>query len=84
MANVEIIKFQNEIIQSIKEEMTVGDQSKNCNFHKVFLHFSTLHNIEILKKIYPIIIAFFRKKQLVHYGDMFPKTNDFKVSAIYV
>ena len=35
MANVEIIKFQNEIIQSIKEEMTVGDQSKNCNFHKV-------------------------------------------------
>ena len=38
MANLEMIKFQNEIIQSIKEEMTGGDQETHCNFNKVGTH----------------------------------------------
>ena len=36
MANVEIIKFQNEMIQKIKQEMRGGEQqSSNCNLDKV-------------------------------------------------
>ena len=37
MANVEIIKFQNEMIQSIKQEMRAeGDRHQdNCNLNKV-------------------------------------------------
>ena len=36
MANVEIIKFQNEMIQTIKQEMRGGEQQpSNCNLDKV-------------------------------------------------
>ena len=36
MANVEIIKFQNEMIQTIKQEMKGGEkQASNCNLEKV-------------------------------------------------
>ena len=36
MANVEMIKFQNEMIQTIKQEMRGGEkQAFNCNLEKV-------------------------------------------------